>query len=389
MENSVRRTVLPLSICFVVSGFYTLDVTSTKCRRIVISYCCLLVIIFITYLVLFTVIKLQVSQYTFDVVINAIAEIIRTTMLTYYCIKFIVQKDAITGIFKHINYADNCLKRIGVKVPHTKEQTQCAIYTVLIILISTIHTIATLKWRRSYRDEMFTATYSAYYIPAKLMVVHSTATLQTYAVFLLYIVQERTLYFLRALDKIKEIFAREFAWDSDLTVSVVDTLREDTSATRLEKYFTSIQKIDTCICEAFRLINNFYKDYFVLHAIFYVLKTSRLLFLSVVQRIPLYYVGFLSWYTLFVISSSAFCANIRFQLQTVQILRNKFCWLSKFKTFEPADVYVRKWFIQETHKDRIFDCGYFEIDLNILAILFNFVVLLLFTMVPCTVHDAV
>lgn len=64
--------------------------------------------------------------------------------------------------------------------------------------------------------------------------------------------------------------------------------------------------------------------------------------------------------------------------QTIETLINKLYWSNDSKRYESTTRNIKKWFSQCDHNDRKFDCGYLEIDINLLSLLLNFVPLLNF-----------
>lgn len=130
--------MLPLSICCVVFGFCTSELKKTKLKIIVRAYCWLLTVICFASWAVFTVIKLTEMKYSFTSVTYLFLDTVRIIMLTYYRVKFLVRDDVISDVFKRIDYADKCLERIGIKVPHKRNQIECVAYSIVILLMSTI-----------------------------------------------------------------------------------------------------------------------------------------------------------------------------------------------------------------------------------------------------------
>lgn len=384
MYNSIQKRMLPLSICTTFFGFYTIDVKNKKFKHIVTCHGWLLIGLFITYFILYTMMKLIISPFNMDLVVSILAELVRATMLAYYSVKFIVQSDVIDDVMECINYADKRLKRIGVNVPHAKEQTLCASYTVLITLYYVIRSVfAIYIWLRPRSFATLREMLSLIYGPAKVATYFASGMLTTHSVFLLYTVKKRMTRFRRAVGRIEEFFAREIAWDSVVTVSVVvDTPREENFTTQKEKYFVEVQKLNNCMFETLQGVRKFYEHYFLFQVLFYILKKSILLLLCAVERMPLYSMCFVGWNTLLMVVSVILSVNIQYEFQAVQILVKKFYWSKKLKHVDPRRTTVKKLWIQSIHRDHIFDCGFFDVDVSVLKIVFNFLLYLFFAMIP-------
>lgn len=379
MANTLEMTTSTLSVCSNLFGFYSPDVIANKkFRYIVIAYCCLLTVLCITYFVLFNTAFLESSRFSFHNATHELAEIVRTTMLTYYVVKFIVEADAVNGILENISYADKCLERIGVVVRHTVQRVTFAVTIIFLFAVRTM--IAISAWKKSPNKTVISKQYSTYYFIGRVAVNFSTEILLFHCVFILFIVKQRMSRFRCAAEKIEYIFARKFAWDSSVTLSVEDTPREGTSANRRENYLIEIYKLNKCMLETFEGITNFYNRYFLFNLLFYILKLSVVLFMHTVRKTPIYSACLAVFYTLFTVASLALYVKIRLEFHTVEILMNKFYWSNKFKRFNVGCVNVTKWSIQRSHRLQTGNCGYFDVDLNVLATVFEFLLLFLFAM---------
>lgn len=362
MGKSIEKTMLPLTICSTASGFYTLQIKKTNLKYIAIAYCCLLAIFFSTKIVPFTVSKFHALQFNFYTVSSVLAELVQGTMLTYYCIKFIAQAGAVTDVLARINYADRRLERIGVGAARGREQTLCAAYTILNIFVSTVRSVILHPFfKRASRKLTISKVYSVYYVTVSPVLIHSSEMLLIHFVYLLYTVKQRVSRLRYAVERIDYIFARRNAWDNT---------RRDISASRQEYYLIEIQEIKRCLFETFLGVQKFYKHYYPLNLLLYILRMSVLLFLCATKIYPSSLIYFIERNTLLLVASVALCVNMRYEFHCVQSLINNFYWSSKVKRS-----------IQCAHRDLVFSCGYFDVDYNFLKIAFTLLVLLSFAMI--------
>lgn len=383
MENSIQKTMLPLSVCCVIFGFYTVDVKKTKFRRITTAYCVLVTILVFTSWTAFTVIKLQTMQYCFFNVTFLLMEIVQITMITYYSVKYIVCDNVVSEIFQNIDYADMCLERLGVKVPHKKDQVECAVYTVVTNLMCIIFAyLATGKREVQVRVDMVGELYAVYNFVTKFSVGYSSVMLLSQFTFLLYIVKQRIGLLRCAVQRSKKYFDRKIAWSRHVSISVLDVSIRVTSATERRNCFIEIQKIDDCIYNALCSIRNFYNHYYMLCVIFFILATTCGLLFSAIIGNTLQFAYVAVWHTLLLTTPVALCMNIQRDFQAIQTIINKFYWSNKLSRLDLNTRHMKHWMLQCLHKELKFDCGYFILDRQLLSIVFNFVSLLLFAMLP-------
>lgn len=366
--------MLPFQICLTACGFYTLQVKNTKIKYTVTSYCCLFAVLFIVHSVTFISYILQChnSQCGLTSVTHGLAEFARTTMLTCYCVKFVVQADAVSDVERRIDCVDERLVRIGVKAPYVTEPVERTIFTVILFVVCVVRAVlAVFVWIMSPTKTRF---YPRAYVLPRMVVNTSTQMLLTHCVLLLYRVKEKMSRLCCAAEKIENIFARKTAWNNVVALSLEDV------PVQKENYLIEIRKIYNCMFIAFQGIIRFYNQYFILNVIFFILKMSVLLFTRSIEIISSYIIFLVAIYTLLVVALLILCVTIRLQFQTVQTLMNKFYWSNKFRRFNPRGISVTEWSIQCIRRDQTFGCGYFDADLNVLATVFDLLSLLLFAM---------
>lgn len=371
MDKSIQSSMLPLAIFSAISGLYTLDIKTSRLRHTVTAYCCLLTVLFVTYFISFTIFAAPYSLNTFGGVTHVLEELVRTIFSTYYGVKFIVHADVTSDVLEGINYADKCLQRIGVKASHSREQILCALYTLLNIIITLLRScFVIIKWTER-RAKIYSKLLSVCHVTCNLIISNFAERLVAQCVYLLYTLKQRLTRLRRAVEVVT---ARRTAWTgSNATLSEADATRND------DENFAEIMKINKCLFETYESIKKFYKVYFILIVLYYVLMTSVRLFFCIENTQSSYFYYFLGWRMLLLVASVFLCVNTHYEFQAVQNLVKKFYWSNKLKRFDTCLVDTIEWSIS---RSQTFDCGYFDVDLNLLVTMNDFLMILLFTMLP-------
>lgn len=121
-----------------------------------VTYCWLLTVFMSTNAVIFAVAKLPHHCLNFITVNLILLEIVRTIILTYSGMKFVLCNHVIGDIFMYINYADKCFERSAIKVSHKRERMECSLYTAVIIIMFTIRTVVgSLKDKTQPKPDSF------------------------------------------------------------------------------------------------------------------------------------------------------------------------------------------------------------------------------------------
>lgn len=372
----------PLTICCSLLGFYTSDVRGKFVKRIVVIYCWLITVLFLTSRAVLLLIQLSTMRYSFIHVTYELAQILHVAMLTYYRIKFIARKNVISDIYRNIDCASVSIESVGVKVAHKREKLECAIYTALIIAVHLMHLLFIIpNEKRNHSFDILNTVYSNSYHLVKCLLSYSRRILLAQIVFMLYVIKNRLALFENAILKSENCFERNIAWASAVSIAVVHSPSGTTPFTETEHYCKEFHKISKCIDDAFWKIKTFYAHFLCLHVLLSILGTSVTLYFSVITKDCQYFVHFTLWNTLLYIMPVAVCMNIQCKFEIIQNLMNKLHWLS-FRRIKPSisNTNTITWLLRTIHMDRKFDCRYFNVDVNVLSMLVNFVTLLIFAM---------
>ena len=250
MDNSIRRTMLPLSISCVLVGFYSPHVTRSRYNKVVAVYCCLLAMVFVTHWATSTV-DGWTSMYccSFRKVTRLLGQAVRIATVTYYCIKYIVHHQVITDVYDNIDCAVTCLERIGVTVGSRKrDQLECTVYTGVITALYIIFFCFVPSLVQDTHATQI-GTFFVLRITVVLWVVYAKLILYAQFTFVLYTIMKRIRLLRHAVREFgKRFTGRTTAWSSNIDVP---SARGINSLTEYEYYWKEITKIDSCLYDAF------------------------------------------------------------------------------------------------------------------------------------------
>lgn len=140
-----------------------------------------------------------------------------------------------------------------------------------------------------------------------------------------------------------------------------------------------IIKINKCVYDAISSVEQFFAQMHCLHVLTFVLKIPLTIVVSkILSHHSLYLNCFILLITLFQIAPIFLC-SFTHQLKTIESLLRIIQWSNVFRIFYPNTKLLCKYI----SSSRTFDCGYFEINVSLLSILFNFGTLLYFAAIVC------
>ena len=133
--------------------------------------------------------------------------------------------------------------------------------------------------------------------------------------------------------------------------------------------------------QAYCSVKKFYKQFYYLNEVLFVLMMSLLIMYCVM--ISSLFLHCLVVFTMTVHAIPvALCLCIQRELESIQTLLSKFYWINNFQNSTPNTAEIRQLLWECVHKDNKFDCGYFKVDISLLLIIFNFITLFIFTIIP-------
>lgn len=379
MESSVQKAILPMTVCCVLLGFYTADIRNRNIRRIATTHCWLLAIAFCaTWAVLMLIKLMSGMQQSFFIVTYELTGIMYITTLTYYRIKYIVDENITSNVFRNIDFADKCLKRFGVSMWHLRERLECAMFALGIVALCALRTYHVIS--KGQNHHLLGIVRSKFNLVESVLMSLSKRVIMSHLFITFYFVVKRLVLLRNVLRTHVKSLDRKIAWVSSARFLSFHTPTVMNSSTLMAEYFKEIRKINACIDDAFCNVRIISLHYLCFHVILYILWTSLTLFSSVVEKDVLYFVYFTFVNFVLNMVPVALCLRIRNLFVDIQETLNKLYWLIQSKRPELSTKNLRHWLLQCGHMDRKFDCGYFVVDWKIFSLSFDYVILLVFAM---------
>ena len=130
----MRKAMSPLSVLCTLFGLYTVEIKRNKMKSIAAIYGWILTVLFFTSWATSTIIELSGTHYTFITVTWKLGDLVRIIVVTYYCVKYQVEKGAVYNVYNTIDCSDQHIERIEAKVSQKTQQLKCVIYRLLLPL---------------------------------------------------------------------------------------------------------------------------------------------------------------------------------------------------------------------------------------------------------------
>lgn len=210
----------------------------------------------------------------------------------------------------------------------------------------------------------------------KNSIFHSVVIIFMHLTFLLYLINQRLQLFAYAIHKDTECLAeRNTTWGRRIVcVSISGTLEiRDTSESRLQDYYNTLQTIYSSIESAFVGTIMFYSTFLCLSLVITVSLTSiNILFLIIIKG-DSFLSLFLAFIFLLQIVPILLCLRIISMLQAIRTLMRSIYITRTFKTINRRNEH-------DYIENNTYDCGYFDIDSKLFLTIFNFISLFVLTM---------
>lgn len=332
---------------------------------------------------MFLVQKLPHMQYNFLSTSYLILEFVRITSLSYYRVKCVTGQQLLRNIFDNINCADQILSLSGVKVPHRRNLIESAIFTVFVIVVYTeITYLLAEKANTTKIYKNLNELHSFFNIAAKSALFYAVMMFLLHFTFVIYIIKQRLQLIRHIVQKKKLLRERRHAWNScvRLTSLTISTSRNTFNDT--QSYSKNMQLAYRCIYDAFCNAKRFYGNFFILNLLVFVLWASITLLFSVIGSDFVYIMSYIVFTLTLEVLPVVLCECIEVNFKYIQFILTSYYCTTELKCFDPDVKSLKKWIYQCSHMDKKFECGYFEIDLNLINVLVNFVSLFIFSMLP-------
>lgn len=390
MERTVNTAMLPLSAACIIFGFFIIDIKRQTLRKSVIFYCYMITVVLLLVPMYCIVRTLPLTKFNMSTVLYCVMHVVRVVSVTYYRIKCVTQQTAISDVLRNIDYADRLLERdAGVKVSHAKDQLLCTLYTVSASSMS-----VALLWYGFETGEgqqialVLGGMYTNFSALEKYLAFYGAMLMSMHFTCLLYFINQRLCLLKDAIMKAVQHLDehRKIAWDSRVVcVSLSGTLETaDASVARLEADYETLKTVYGCIDAAYDGVQHTYREFAgSTLAITAVLASINIVFL-IATLVPSGFTTFVVVLILFLqVTPVVFCECINLAFRSTQTLLNQFC---SNITLKLGNKNAKKYTAYKRNQKQqfTFDCGYFDLDSNLLLLLYNFISLFVFSMLSST-----
>lgn len=383
MKGNVFVTFTPLSLFNTVFGFYADNTTQKRHDLTTTAYCGLLTVLSLT--IYYDIIVTRFCNLVYNFVVSfvyVLLDIVLITMLTLYRLKYVACREAASDILQNIDYADKCLTRIGVKIPHKKNLLLCALYAAVMFVINVINTLCVLQVFNS--KEWFGAVNeprSLCIVVSKLISLYSGTFLFAKVTFLLYLVKQRMSLIRCALLRDKHLRERRNAWK--VPGFCQPSFRGLKSLRKKNVYYKNLHTIFNCIYSSFEGANEFYVDFFLCHVFLFIFTIALDVYIFVLYRRCWYILLFHLFTVLHSLSPMFLCMSITYDFNVTRGLLNCFHWQNNINTLHNRCIgSIRESVHEWTFETVYFDCNYFHLDLKLIELIVDFETLLIFTIIP-------
>lgn len=387
MAENFYTCILPLTVICFIYGFSITDVRHIRLNKIITCYCYNVTVILLLVPLASVVKRLSHITYDFSSALHLVMHIIRAILVAYYRIQFLTNQKVVNDVYSNISHADQLLEsHVGVKVPHKWNRIVCALYTVSCAIMPLAALYFFIKINQYVSSIVSEITIILITLENYFM-LHSLVIVFMHFTFLLYLINQRLGLFAYAILKdTKRLDERKTAWEGHIvsvsvSVSVCGTLEmRDTSVAKLQDYHKTLQIIYSSIDGAFVSTRNFYSPFVCFSLIISaVLVSLGVFFLTVTKNVT-----FLNLHILFIlllqVTPILLFVNIKSAFRNTEALIRSIYSSQILKSSNIRIRNIDKFIRKCVYTQRVFDCGYFVVDSNILLLLFNFISLFIFSM---------
>lgn len=373
METNVYKTMLPVSVYSTAFGILTI----AGCRQATVKntlsvYCSLVAVAWFAYCVIYLLITLRNIHVTSTSVAHFLIETASVLMLSWYFVKFIRYRDTYGNILDNIDCVDKRLEKNGVRVPHTRNLVTCAVYIVLKLA----HTILAWMLISSYKDfnkssvDLSDEFFSRNALIARGMFSFIMTIITSQFNFLLYTIEQRLRLLLYSLHRQNKNVFINIAWMS--SVPVGHTWQRSFRNTRKAEYFTDIKLALQCIQQAYALTVNFYSAFSLFQFSTVIYLATFFITISVFELTVFHLVHVTIRLTEFAFYPTLMCVYIGGEFHSLYTTLNSYLHDNKLKPFEENIKLSLQLLLKNDNK---FDCGFFEINVQLVYMIFDFVTL--------------
>lgn len=378
MENNILRSSVSLLVLCVVCGFSIYFSRHSKLQLLLNVFCCVVTVLCLVMWLTLLFMKLHLFNYSFIAVITLSLYILGTTNVTYYRIKFCLCQDLSSDIFGNIIRVDDLLKSLHISVPHTYNIIECVLFTIMCISLTALFNYQNFYY--VYFSKTMLTDVNGVYHPISFLTAHlSIKTLTIFWYFIMRIIQQRVNLIYSAVEELERLSESNTAWcHHQLTVSFGQYRWHNDFIKEMHNNYATIHSIQQCIFEVFNTVRELYAEYFLTHTFGIIGIYSIHLFYNTTDK---------SESTFFILITVIcfitdilpifICESITSELQCLYLFINRLYYKRGLKNLQND---MKNWIHHFGYQEKKYDCGFFNIDISFLYILFNCITLLLLAM---------
>lgn len=362
--------MVPLSIYCILNGFLPSCLKRKRVRSVITVCCWCSTVLYTTVFLVALLLSVQLGKVN---AVNTFIFAVYLLLFAYYRVKHLWNADAYSNIVENIAYVD---KSLGYKLPHNKAYS--IVYS-LVILLNIIY-LYEYVYERSrllcHRDKHKRFCTTLGFVRNASVQVPLVCILLQF-VYVMNTLKQSVQLIHQAVETMGKGNNRLTAWGESSGVLIHEHRRRGFINDK-EFRLKELRYLYMCINEAFHGVKQFYSLFISVHFSVYIYTCSLQLYRSLLH---LQYSTFAFHAFKAVISAVIpmyVCVSATSQLRkTDSCINNFFSTKRLYKTARSRNV---NWVYACAHRNARVSCGFFDIDLPLMSIVFNFVVMLLTTM---------
>lgn len=376
MARNVSLSVLPVIVLYVICGYSVSFDRKSKLQTLLNAYCCVVTILCSVLWTAEQFTKLYCFDYTVITFALVLLCVWSTLILTHYRIKFCLRQDLNSDIFDNLAQADRSFESLRVAVPHSRNTVQCALFMVAYILLTLLFNYENHYYASNSRETY--GDFGSWYNPVSVVTHNvSIATLFAHYYVMTNIIRQRVRLARDVVEKFDRVSDRNVAWSKAVTVSVVAYPDSGNFLTDVRHNYEIFCNIYECVTEAFHTLRKLYANYLCFYTFAAICAYSVDLFYNIVEtRRPDFILITVACITVDVMPVFM-SESIDSELQTVFVLMNGLLYKQGLRNLRGD---MKRWICKFGHRERKFDCGFFNVDTRLLFITYQIITLLVFNM---------
>ena len=191
------------------------------------------------------------------------------------------------------------------------------------------------------------------------------------------IVRQRARLTRLAVERFDRLSDRNVAWSDQENVAIVFQPRNENFLVEVQDNYKVIGSVYRCLHEAFNALTRTYAIFFCVFVYSEVTVHSMQLFVNTSDVNRLSGIFVTAGNCVIDIMLLVICESITYEFQRLQCMINSFYYKEKLSTLRVA---TKRLLYQYAHRERKVDCGFFDLDIALLPVLYTFISLFVFAM---------